>query len=428
MWVRKRIEITPGELLRGLIHCALPGNRRQLTDQLAQIWDEEATFVCLSVRSGFDILLNSADWLPGTEVIMSGLTIPDMPRIVRENGMTPVGVDIDLDTMGPNISAILRAITPRTKAIVVAHLLGGLIDLTAIHELAKVHNLLLIEDCAQAYSNKSYKGDPRADVSMFSFGPIKTNTALSGGVFQVRRPELLLAMQDQQSGMPIQSRFSFARRIAKYAVVKTLSTRIVCGGIYRVMKMRGNSHDAMASTMARGFAGPGFFTKIRKQPSTPLLGLLRYKLEKYSPVQTEFRREHGQFLLNSLGKEFRVLGADMNRQTWWVFPLLVDHPEVLVQKLWDAGFDATNHCSLHAIFECDDSIAQTVLKHIVFLPLHSDMPKRELTRMARIVRESGVISPEFAVVPEPQDSLAVEDSGMPDTWQLDKLLAPQLTA
>lgn len=425
MWVRKKIEITPGELIRGLVYCAVPGNRSLLTEQIAQMWDQDSTFVCLSVRSGFDILLNSLDWLPDSEVIMSGLTIPDMPRIVRENGMTPVGVDIDLNSIGPNIEAIRRAITPRTRAIVVAHLLGGLVDLSPIYELAQQHDLLLIEDCAQAYSSRNYRGDPRADVSMFSFGPIKTNTALSGGVLQVRRPKLLQAMQDKQSGMPIQSRFSFAKRIAKYAVVKTLSTRIICGAIYRLMKMRGSSHDSMASTMARGFAGPGFFSKIRKQPSTPLLGLLRYKLEKYQAIETEVRREHGQFLLNSLGKEFRVLGAEMNRQTWWVFPILVDHPEVVVRKLWDAGFDATNHCSLHAIFDSDDSIARTVLKHIVFLPLHCDMPKRELTRLARIVRESGVVSPAFSELAES----AADDEFRPTaTRKPEKIRAPQLSA
>lgn len=412
MWVRKRIEITPGELFRGLVHCALPGNRTRLIDQISQLWEQDATFVCLSVRSGFDVLLNSADWLPGTEVIMSGLTIPDMPRIVRENGMVPVGVDIDLATMGPNIEAIRRAITPRTKAIVVAHLLGGLVDLTPIHKLAKEHDLLLIEDCAQAYSNRSYKGDPHADVSMFSFGPIKTNTALSGGIFQVRRPELLQAMRGEQNSMPIQSRFSFARRIAKYAMVKTLSTRLVCGAIYKVMKMRGGSHDEMASTMARGFAGPGFFQKIRKQPSTPLLGLLRYKLEKYAPIKTETRRQHGQFLLNSMGPDFRVLGSEMIRQTWWVFPVLIDEPEIVIRKLWEAGFDATNHCSLHAIFEGDDSVARTVLKHIVFLPLHCDMPKRELSRLARIVRESGVSSPVFAFDSALTESTSSDDSGV----------------
>jgi dTDP-4-amino-4,6-dideoxygalactose transaminase len=255
--------------------------------------------------------------------------------------------------------------------------------------------LLVIEDCAQAYSGKSYQGDSRADVSMFSFGPIKTNTALSGGVLQVRNSALRESMLRQHDQWKIQSRFTFARRIAKYAFVKTLSTRIVCGGIYRAMKLFGSNHDGVASTMARGFAGPGFFQKIRKQPSSPLFRLLNHKLSTYQASQVEMRREYGQFVDNALGRDVFVLGASMNRQTWWVFPLLVEHPEALVQRLWDAGFDASNNCSLHAIFEGDDSVARTILRHIVFLPLHTDMPKSELSRMARVVRDAHVNRPDF---------------------------------
>jgi perosamine synthetase len=395
MWVRKRIEISFGDLCRALKYCITSKADETSIRRIEACWDPSCTFVCLSVRSGFDVLLNVVGWQPGSEVIMSGMTIPDMPRIVRENAMVPVGVDVDLETMGPDPDAIRAAITPRTRAIVVAHLFGGLVDLEPVIEIARQHNLLLIEDCAQAYTCRRYQGDPRADVSMFSFGAIKTNTALAGSVFQVRSPKILQKMKAGEATWPSQSRMSFARRVFKYGLVRILSTRPVCGSIYRIMKWRGSNHDRLASNMARGFAGPGFFQKIRKRPATPLLSLLAHKLESWHESEAERRRAHGQFLLNALGNEFHVLGSGMIRQTWWVFPVLVDHPEMVVPKLWEAGFDGTNYCSLHAIFQDDDSTARKILRHIVFLPLNPDMPKSELSRMVRVIRNSGCQSPEF---------------------------------
>jgi dTDP-4-amino-4,6-dideoxygalactose transaminase len=388
MWVRKRIEISPGELCRALGYCVAPGNRERTIQAIADRWPQDTAVVCLSVRSGFDLMLHASGWARGSEIIMSGLTIPDMPRIVRENGYVPVGVDVDLRTLGPDIEAIRAALTPQTRAIVVAHLLGGLCELGPVLELAREHGLMVIEDCAQAWTGNRYVGDPRADVSMFSFGPIKTNTALGGGVLVVRQPDLRGTMLRLHDQWKTQSRLTSLRRFAKYAVVKALSTRPVCGAIYRGMKLFGRNHDGVASRMARGFAGPGFFEKIRRQPSLPLLRLLHHKLATYDEARTAQRRDHGAFLRCALGSGIHVLGSDMQRQTWWVFPLLVCKPDELAQRLWDAGFDASSSCSLHAIFSQEDSAANFILRHIVFLPLHTGMPKSELSRMANIVREA----------------------------------------
>ena len=401
MWVRKRIEITPADLCRGLWNCITPGDRQQICRQIGEVWKSEDALVCLSVRSGFDLLLHSSGWPQGSEIIMSGLTIPDMPRIVEANGLKAIGVDIDLATMQPDLDEIRQAITPQTKAIVVAHLLGGICDISGVLEIAREHKLMVIEDCAQAYVGSEYQGDERVDVSMFSFGPIKTNTALAGGVFRVRNAQLRETMERMQDQGKIQSRFKFAKRVMKYAFVKTISTRPLCGGFYRFMKLFGSNHDGVASTMARGFAGPGFFRKIRQQPSTPLMKLLHHKLQAFHPETTSRRRELGERLVQLLGSKVHVLGSEMRRQTYWVLPLLVDEPQSLVQKLWDAGFDGSNHCSLHAVVDDKDSTAASILRHIVFLPLHSTMPKSEIDRMAKVILQAApekplVVSRRFA--------------------------------
>jgi dTDP-4-amino-4,6-dideoxygalactose transaminase len=103
MWVRKEIEISPLDLVRGLGYCFSTTAREKLARRIADRFGGEQVVTCLSVRSGFDSLLRSLNWSPQSEVILSGLTIPDMPRIVREQGHRPIGADLHIDSLAPDI-------------------------------------------------------------------------------------------------------------------------------------------------------------------------------------------------------------------------------------------------------------------------------------------------------------------------------------
>src|SRR2546429_9194474 len=84
---------------------------------------------CLSVRSGFHLLLGALDLPAGSEVVFSALTHPDMPRLVERHGLVSVPVDIEPGTLAPDPELLEAALTPRTGLVVVAHLFRGLVDL-----------------------------------------------------------------------------------------------------------------------------------------------------------------------------------------------------------------------------------------------------------------------------------------------------------
>jgi dTDP-4-amino-4,6-dideoxygalactose transaminase len=409
MWVRKRIEITPADIARGLLSCGWPASRESLVATIDQTLAPGKTFVCLSIRSGFDLLLETSTWPPGSEIILSGLTIPDMPRIVRRHRFQPVGVDVELDTLAPRIDSLRGLITPRTKAIVVAHLFGGRVEMESIIALAQEHGLLVIEDCAQAYVGNRDLGHPAADISMFSFGPIKTNTALGGSAWIVRRPEYLQRLHRAHERWPINGRWSFAKRLLKYSTVRLVSTRAVAGMIAGFMRWRGTSHDEMATKMARGFPGPKFFDKIRHQPSTPLLKLLARKIQTFDPAAVARRTERGRAITERLRGRVDVLGSQMIEPTYWVLPILVDNPTPLVERLWALGLDATTRSSLVPVNRVlDDSgtpvteplasdklLPQShfVIGHQVFLPFDLAMPDRVLEAMVDAILQSGATRP-----------------------------------
>jgi UDP-4-amino-4,6-dideoxy-N-acetyl-beta-L-altrosamine transaminase len=120
----------------------------------------------------------------GDEVITTPITFVASANCVLYVGGTPVFVDIDEKTYNIDPSLIEKAITPRTKAIIAVDFTGQPADLDPIQEIAKKHHLVLIEDAAHSLG-ACYKGQKigsLADMTMFSFHPVKHITTGEGGI------------------------------------------------------------------------------------------------------------------------------------------------------------------------------------------------------------------------------------------------------
>ena len=87
----------------------------------------------------------------GDEVIMPDLTFAATAHTVLQTGAAPVFVDIEPDTFCMDPAAVERALTPRTRAILPVHLYGHPADMDALQQIADAHDLLLIEDAAEAH-------------------------------------------------------------------------------------------------------------------------------------------------------------------------------------------------------------------------------------------------------------------------------------
>lgn len=129
--------------------------------------------------------------------------VSDISSVIN-TGFTPVFVDVDLDTMAISYENIKNAITPNTKAIVLVHALGfnGIND--KIIELAKEHNLMLIEDCCEAHgaTYKNQKVGSFGDMSCFSFYFGHHMTTIEGGMVCTNNKEIYeLARMFRSHGM-----------------------------------------------------------------------------------------------------------------------------------------------------------------------------------------------------------------------------------
>jgi dTDP-4-amino-4,6-dideoxygalactose transaminase len=106
--------------------------------------------LCANGTDSLQIAMMALDLKPGDEVICPAFTYVATAEVIGLLGLTPVMVDVDLNTFNLTATAIEKAITSKTKAIVPVHLYGQSCDMEPIMQLAERHNLYVIEDNAQA--------------------------------------------------------------------------------------------------------------------------------------------------------------------------------------------------------------------------------------------------------------------------------------
>jgi CDP-6-deoxy-D-xylo-4-hexulose-3-dehydrase len=127
---------------------------------------------------------------PGDEVLTVAMGFPTTVNPIIQNGLKPVVVDVDLDTLDANMVRMEEAISPKTKAIMMAHTLGNPFDLDVVQRLCKENNLWLIEDTCDALGS-TYRGQRTGsfgDTATLSFYPAHHITTGEGGAVFVKSP------------------------------------------------------------------------------------------------------------------------------------------------------------------------------------------------------------------------------------------------
>lgn len=143
---------------------------------------------CANGTDALQIAMMGLDLQPGDEVITADFTFAATVEVIALLRLTPVLVDVHPNTFNINPEAIERAITPKTRAIVPVHLFGQCAEMEAIMDIAKRHNLYVIEDTAQAIGanymfadGSKQKAGTLGDIGATSFFPSKNLGAYGDG-------------------------------------------------------------------------------------------------------------------------------------------------------------------------------------------------------------------------------------------------------
>jgi perosamine synthetase len=173
-------------------------------ERFKQYCPREHVVTCSSGTAALHVAVAAAGIGPGDEVITTPISdIGTIAGILFQQGV-PVFADLGASTYNLDPKAVERAITPRTKAIIAVHLTGNPCDMSALKALADRHNLVLIEDCAQAWGAK-YRGQTVGSIghiACYSLMDSKHIGAGDGGVVASSDPRIgpaLLKFSDKGS-------------------------------------------------------------------------------------------------------------------------------------------------------------------------------------------------------------------------------------
>ena len=372
-------------------------NRAVLSQRISSLFSRtDNVIVTLCVRTGFDCFLSALDLPKGSEVLITSINIPEMTRILRMHGLIPVPIDVNVDTLVTPVDRLEAAITPRTALIVVAMLYGVTFDITEISKVAKRFALPLFEDCAECYSGNGFVGSELADATCLSFGPIKTSTAFGGGVIIVRNERILRRMREIHESYPIQSPKVYFQKILKYSLGMMITNSTTINFFARILfaKLKIDYKIYVVKIM-RGFPTSTGLEIYHFQPCTGLLSFLAWRLSLVNESD----------LLNSMEKlrkgtdiltagNITVPGFLTQRKVFWLYPIIARDAVKDCKILNDSGIDA--YKGISQLNKIDPPIGSSfaeitetekMFSTLLYLPLHKDVPEKEIEAMCHKVVE-----------------------------------------
>lgn len=357
------LNLDPGPELEAELGAAvgrvLASRRFVLGPELDAFEREFATFCgarhCIGVGSGLsaiELALRAAGVGPGDEVIVPAYTWVATWLGVTRAGAAPVGVDVVEGTYNIDADAIAAAITPRTAAILPVHIRGEPAAMKAIGALARAHDLLVLEDAAQAHGARyggqrvGGLGNPAA----FSFYPSKNLGALGdGGAVVTDDDEMAARLRLLRSyGSHDRHRIESAGTNSRLAEIQAAALRVKLP----LLDAWNRERAKLAGLYTRAFEGAGAIVVPRPAAATePVWHLFAVGLENRDACAKSLARQGVETLVHypvlpHLSGAYRDLGQGLGS-----FPV--------AERLADAELSLPLHPGLTS--EACESVAAAVL-------------------------------------------------------------------
>ena len=395
IYPRKKLDHSFRNIFSALSFVLTPRlNENKILHDIENLWPEENVIVGLSVRTIFDTILTQQKFEDGSEVVMSGITIPDMVEIVEAHGLKIVPVDLDMDSLQVNRDAITSALSKKTVMVVAAHLFGSRMDMTPIYDsLYERPDILIVEDCAQAFDGiGKYTKQSRTDISMFSFGSIKSVTTLGCAIGFAKEPNFQRQIKDSLAKYDRVSNTQFLSKVLKYFMLKFLENPFIYGFFISLCQLMKVDYDNVIISSIRMVKNAGLLETIRKSPPRAQLKYLLHRLSNMNDDHFSKRKEAGDYVSTRL-KRSNVHGFRNDTHSYWLFPIRTPKRSILVKALCDAGFDATfTSTQLISINPTDGGMApencEQYMSETIYLPVYESLPIAKLEILISVVNDN----------------------------------------
>lgn len=197
---------------------------KEFENRFAEFHQMEYAISASFGRMAFYYILRALELPPGSEIIFPALTFWVVPEMARQAGLTPVFVDVDARTFNLDPARIEAAITERTRVIVPTHLYGQPCSMTEVMRIARKHNLVVVEDCAQA-AGARYRGRRTGtfgDAAFFSFQMLKGINTYGGGMALTNDSGIAARIRGLAEAEPPQTSGELIKRFAAGVAARSL--------------------------------------------------------------------------------------------------------------------------------------------------------------------------------------------------------------
>jgi dTDP-4-amino-4,6-dideoxygalactose transaminase len=351
-------------------------------------------------RMAFYYILRALDLPAESEIIFPALTFWVVPEIARRAGLKPVFVDVDPLTFNLDPGKIEAAITEQTRVIVPTHLYGQPCEMSVITKVAQEHNLIIIEDCAQAVGAR-YRGrlvGTFGNASFFSFQMLKGINTYGGGMALMNDPVLAANVRRQASTEPPQTVQDLRKRfLTGYAARVAISPK--------AFTFWGFPLQAFASIFGHRDLSQFIWEKIRPLDSFPRTYRQRYsnaqailglrglaKLHELNARCVDHARRYNQVLGDCHAVRTPLVLSEAEH-VYYQYCVYVSDPKRVSRRAIRRGVDfETTHvdvCSslpLFKEFSADCPGARTT-EEALQLPVYSRLRTSDVERVLRVVRD-----------------------------------------
>ena len=361
------IQAVEGVLRSGWLTTA--SQVKALEEELAAYTGARFVNAVNSATAAMHLALAAWDLGPGDEVITSPYTFTATANVIVHCGATPVLVDVRESDANMDPALIERAITPNTKVILPIHIAGEPCDLDAIMDIARRHNLKVLEDAAHAIGT-IYKGRPVGSVSdaaAFSFYANKTMTTGEGGA---------LATDDEELSQRV-------RRLTLHGMSRDAYNRYGAGGTWRYDIEEFGFKDNLTDIAA---------------------ALGRAQLGKLETFIEERTRVAQRYFANLRDEEHLILPAftEENRHPWHIFMIRVKDTapvtrDDVIAGLTERGIGTSVHfipLHYHTAYkklgrwkEGDFPVAERFFAREITLPMYPELTNAEVDEVCQSLRE-----------------------------------------
>jgi dTDP-4-amino-4,6-dideoxygalactose transaminase len=296
------------------------------------------------------LALQAIDIKEGDEVLAPSITYVATFQAITGARGTPVVCDVDPKTGLLDINDAKARITKNTKAIIYVHYASQFSSRKEVYELAKAHNLRVIEDAAHSFG--SFEGSNRighdGDITCFSFDNIKNITCGDGGAIVTSDQEVLKHVEDA-----------------------------------RLLSVEGDTQKRIKRERSVVFDVKTQGWRFHMNDISAAIG--RVQLERFEELHQK-RSKIVNYYLNHLPKDIVLpLAPDSSLH---IFPIHVDKRDEVAEKLLELGIQVGKHYypnHLLSFFKTDYGLpgAESFFKKILILPLHPNMEEEEAAYVAK---------------------------------------------